>query len=49
MDLFEANLVHQGMECFDRATEVSDAESEELDLLFQVRDALSVGDGRSQC
>ena len=49
MDLFEANLVDQGVERFDRATEVSDAEIEKLDLLFQVRDALSVGDGRSQC
>ncbi len=49
MDLFEANLVHQGMECFDRATEVGDAEIEELDLLFEMRDALSIGDDRSQC
>lgn len=49
MDLFEANLVDQGMECFDRATEVGHAEIEELDLLFQMRDAMSVGDVNSQC
>lgn len=49
MDLFEANLVEDGVECFERTTEVSHAEIEKLDLLFQVLDALSVGDGRSQC
>ncbi|MGB9359305.1 MAG: hypothetical protein WCC01_12185 [Acidimicrobiia bacterium] len=49
MDLFAANLVDQRMERFDRATEVGNAEIEKLDFVFQVRNALSVGDGRSQC
>lgn len=48
MDLFEAEFVDQGVEGFDRATEVGDTDIEEFDLLFHLRDPLRVGDGLSQ-